>query len=182
MKLSQKEKDKYRILTIQHFCLENPMDGGSWWATVHRVTKSQTQLNNFTFTFIYSNKGMLLSKAYFVLRNYWMSKSNITLCISVLWKWKCSSLSCVWLFVTPWTVACQTPVSMEFSRKEYWSGLSFASPGDLPDPEIEPKSPVLQLDSLLSKPPGKSSSISNLCLFSTQHTQTHRHTQIHGDT
>ena len=53
-------------------------------------------------------------------------------------------------------VACQTPVSMEFSRQEYWSGLSFASPGDLPDPGIEPKSPVLQADSLLSDPPGKS--------------------------
>jgi len=47
-------------------------------------------------------------------------------------KWKCQSLSCV--FVIPWTIACQTPLSMEFSRKEYWSRQPFASPGDLPDP------------------------------------------------
>ena len=59
--VSQKEKGKYCILTRQYSCLDNPMDGGAWWATVHRVTKSQKQLSNFTFTFIYSNKGMLLS-------------------------------------------------------------------------------------------------------------------------
>ena len=48
------------------------------------------------------------------------------------------SLSRVRLFVTPWTVAYQVPPSMGFSRQEYWSGLPFPSPGDLPDPEIEP--------------------------------------------
>ena len=67
-------------------------------------------------------------------------------------KWK--SLSRVWLFMIPWTVAYQAPLSMEFSRKEYWSGLPFLSPGDLPDPGIEPRSPVLQADSLQSEPPG----------------------------
>ena len=45
---------------------------------------------------------------------------------------------------TPWTVACQALLSMVFSRQEYWSGLPFPSPGDLPDPEIEPRSPALQ--------------------------------------
>ena len=49
--------------------------------------------------------------------------------------------SCLTL-ATPWTVARQTPLSMGFSRQEYWSGLPFPSPGDLPDPEIEPESPV----------------------------------------
>ena len=49
---------------------------------------------------------------------------------------------------TPWTVARQIPLSMEFSRQEYWSGLPFPSPGDLPDPGIEPRSPALQADSL----------------------------------
>ena len=58
------------------------------------------------------------------------------------------------LFETPWTVACQTPLSMEFSRKEYWSGQLFPSPGDLPDPRTEPRSPALQAVSLPSKPPG----------------------------
>ena len=49
---------------------------------------------------------------------------------------------------TPWTVACQDPLSVGFSRQEYWSGLPFPSPGDLHDPGIEPRSPALQADSL----------------------------------
>ena len=53
------------------------------------------------------------------------------------------SLSSVRLFVTPWTVAHQAPPSVEFSRQEYWSGLPFPSPGDLPNPGIEPGSPAL---------------------------------------
>ena len=67
----------------------------------------------------------------------------------------CELLSCVQLFVTPWTEARQAPLSMKFSRQEYWSGLPFTSPGDLPDPGIEPMSPALQVDSLPSEPPGK---------------------------
>ena len=57
-------------------------------------------------------------------------------------------LSCVQLFVTPWTVAHQAPPSMEFSRQEYWSGLPFASPRDLSDPGVKPMSSALQADSL----------------------------------
>ena len=53
-------------------------------------------------------------------------------------------LSCVQLFVTPWVVACQAPLSMGFSRQEYWNGLPFPSLGELPDPGIEPRSPALQ--------------------------------------
>ena len=64
-------------------------------------------------------------------------------------------LSCVRLFAIPWTVAYQAPPSMEFSRQEYWSGLPFPSPGDLPDPGIEPRSPTLQADTLPSELPGK---------------------------
>ena len=70
-------------------------------------------------------------------------------------KWKCSLLSPVWLSETPQTVARQAPLSMGFSRQEYWSGLPFPSPGTLPHPSIEPQSPALQADSLLSEPPGK---------------------------
>ena len=58
------------------------------------------------------------------------------------------SLSCVQLFVTPWTVAHQALLSMGFFRQEYWTGLSFPSPGELPNPGIEPASPALQADSL----------------------------------
>ena len=65
------------------------------------------------------------------------------------------SLSRVRLFATPWTVAYQAPPSMGFSRQEYWSGLPFPSPGDLPDPGIEPGSAALQADALHSEPPGK---------------------------
>ena len=65
------------------------------------------------------------------------------------------SLSRFQLFATPWTVAYQVPPSMEFSRQEYWSGLPFPSPGDLPDPGIEPRSPALQAEALLSEPPGE---------------------------
>ena len=56
-------------------------------------------------------------------------------------------------FVTPWTVAHQAPLSMGFSRQEYWSGLPCRPPEDLPNTGTEPGSPVLQADSLLSEPP-----------------------------
>ena len=65
------------------------------------------------------------------------------------------SLIHVWLCATPWTVTHQAPLSMGFPRQEYWSGLPFPSPGDLPDPGIEPQSPTLQADPLTSEPPGK---------------------------
>ena len=65
------------------------------------------------------------------------------------------SLSHVQLFVNPWTVAYQTPPSMGFSRQEYWNGLPFPFPGKLPDPGIEPRSPVLHADALPFEPPGK---------------------------
>ena len=58
--------------------------------------------------------------------------------------------------MTPGTVAHQAPASMGFSRQEYWSGLPFPSPGNHPDPEIKPRSPAVQADSLPSETPGKS--------------------------
>ena len=68
---------------------------------------------------------------------------------------KLKSLSHIRLFVTPWTVACYAPPSMGFSRQEYWSGLPFPSPGDLPNPEIELRSHALQADTLPSEPTRK---------------------------
>ena len=84
---------------------------------------------------------------------------------------KVKLLSHVRLFVTPWTTAYQVPPSVGFSRQEYWSGLPFPSPGDLPNPGIEPRSPALQADALPSEPPGKSISrymplvIHGVCAF-----------------
>ena len=69
-------------------------------------------------------------------------------------KVKVRSLSCVWLFAKLWTVAHHSPSSMGFFRQEYWSGYPCPSPGDLPDPGIEPRSPRLQADSLLPEPQG----------------------------
>ena len=79
---------------------------------------------------------------------------------------KVKSLSHVRLFATPWTAAYQAPLSMGFSRQEYWSVLPFPSPGYLPDPGIKPRSPILQADALTSEPlgNGKESKILNLRL------------------
>ena len=66
------------------------------------------------------------------------------------WKVKWKSFSCVWLFATPWTIQPR-----EFSRPEYWSGWPFPSPGDLPNPGIEPRSPTLRVDSLPAEPQWK---------------------------
>ena len=71
---------------------------------------------------------------------------------------------CPTLFVIPWTVARHAPLSMEFSRQEYWSGLPFPSPEDLPNPGIEPGSPTLKADSLLSELPGKPHFVYRICL------------------
>ena len=75
------------------------------------------------------------------------------LAVFIMVKVKVKSLSGVRLFATLWTIVHQAPQSMEFSRQEYWSGLPFPSPGDLPDPGIEPRSPALQADTLTSEPP-----------------------------
>ena len=77
--------------------------------------------------------------------------------VIVIMKWsEVSSLSCVRLFVTPWTVAHQALLSMGFSRQGYWSGLPFSSPGELPDLGIKPESPALHAGALPSEPPGNS--------------------------
>ena len=76
-------------------------------------------------------------------------------CPYLAMKVKVKPLSRVRLFATLWTVAHQAPPSMGFSRQEHWSGLPFPSPGDLPHPGIEPRSPTLEEDALTSEPPGK---------------------------
>ena len=76
------------------------------------------------------------------------------------------SLNCVRLFATPWTVACQAPLSMKFPREEYWSGFLFPSPGVVPDRGINPMSPASQADSLLLSHQGSPRlSLSQLYLY-----------------
>ena len=88
--------------------------------------------------------------------NYYYQLLLLIIIIGILiLKVKVKSLSRVQLFVTTWTVAHQAPPSVGFSRQEYWSGLPFPSPGDLPNPGIEPGSPALQADALPSEPTGK---------------------------
>ena len=72
------------------------------------------------------------------------------------------SLSFVWFFATRRMVAYQAPPSIGFSRQEYWRGLPFPSPADLPNAGIEPVSPALQTDTLLSEPPGKPNQFSSV--------------------
>ena len=84
----------------------------------------------------------------------WLKLNRLSNITNVRGK-KVKSLSCVWLFMTPWTVPLQAPLSMGFSRQEIWNGLSCPPPGELPNPEIEPRSHALQADALLSEPLGK---------------------------
>ena len=97
----------------------------------------------FCFAFISS---MIVMSSVFSCA-YW-------LCVYLLRKWKWSHDQ---LFATPWTAACQAPLSMGFSRQQYWSGLPFPSPGDLPNPGIKPGLPHCRQMLLSSEPPGKKS-------------------------
>ena len=93
------------------------------------------------------------------------------------------------ILLTPWTVACQAPLSMGFFRQEYWSGLPFPSPGALPNTKIKHTSPALQMDSLLIEPSGKPTTTkpppSDVILHTENpkgYTHTHTHTHIHTHT
>ena len=82
------------------------------------------------------------------------TENYLTAATELIWVVLVNQL-CLTLFETPWTVARQATLSTEFSRQEYWSGLPFPSPKDLPNPGIKPRSPALQIDSLPSESPGK---------------------------
>ena len=134
---------------LQYSCVGNPMHRGAWRA-------QSMGLQNRTYQHTQAQAALLQS-----LKICWHLGGNkqecervfhllFQLCVCV-----CESFSRVWFYVTPWTVACQASLSMGFSRQDYWSGLPFPSPGDLPNPGIEPRSCALQADSLPSEPPGK---------------------------
>ena len=96
------------------------------------------QLPEFTQTHVHL-KSLAQALDCFVLVHILLYMTSVTL----IWKVKVKSLSRVRLFATPWTIAYQASLSMGFSRQEYWSGVPFPSPGDLPVPGIEPGSRTL---------------------------------------
>ena len=105
---------------------------------------------------------MLINENNRVRTNTWLKIADLSSTRSVFhWPILSKSVSCSVISdsETPWTVACQAPLSMEFSRQEYWSGLPFPTPGDLPDPVMEPASlmspSAWQVGSLPLAPPGK---------------------------
>ena len=113
----------------------------SYWSAIwHIMWTHQPYLSSS------DNEGFSGSQHYF-----FPSQGHLEKCGVIFLLFSCSVLSDS--FVTSWTVACQAPLPMEFPRLEYWSGLPFPSPGDLPDTGIEPRSPVLQADTLTSEPP-----------------------------
>ena len=125
------------IFLLQYSCWENSMDRGAWRAIVHGVTK-ESDMTERTHTHTHGR--------------------NMPSC-AALFSAAQSCLTCV----TPWTVARQPPLSMGFSRPEHWRGVPCPPPGDLPHPEIQPRSPALQADSLLLEPPGKPNAIITMC-------------------
>ena len=106
-------------LLMPVFLPENPMDKGAWWAIAHGLAKSWTWLA----TSMHARIDM----------DSWVPR-RIHCCLLFCLVTKSDS------FVTPWTVSCQAPLSMGFPRQEYWSGLPFSSPRELPAPGIEPTS------------------------------------------
>ena len=93
----------------------------------------------YSFSFVFPSTVMLTTAWFLVLFNYYVMSNS---------------------FVSPWTVAHQAPLSMGIPRQEYWSGLPFPSPRDLPDPGIEPMSPALAGKYFIPEPPGKPEPIS----------------------
>ena len=157
---------------LQYSCLENRMDRGAWQAIIHWVIKSQTWLKWLNTAhgnqILSQSQGLLwLILCYYYYQSVFLIKqrsnwdkfketSGIFLACTFPFlehAWKCYSLIRAQIFMTQWIVALQAPLSLEFSRQEYWSGLPFPFPGDLPNPGIEHGSPALQAHFLPSKPP-----------------------------
>ena len=114
----------------------SPQERNAWWEILYDA--AEKLLQGVLIRTMYSILDFL--KCYVLVTN---SKSELSkMCVCVCVHIRIQSHSHVWVFVTPWTVAPQAPLSMKFSRQEYWCGLPFPSPGDLPDPGIKPGSPV----------------------------------------
>ena len=145
------------VCGICHTCEISNLVFKLWWVIIYRhntwifhllreVMESATALR-FSFSEIH-----LFSFLFWVLWTGFRGCSRLTE------KVHACMLSCVWLFLTPWTGTCQAPLSMEFSRQEYWNGLPFSTSGYLPNPGIEPTSPVspvLAGEFFTTEPPAK---------------------------
>ena len=116
---------------LQCSCLENPRDGGAWWAAVYGVAQSRTWLKRLTLPYLCSIFKCLkfYSSLFEKVLNFFFHICIDLSFLPALW----CMLSFIWL-----SAAHQAPLSMEFSRQEYWSGWPFPSPGDLLSPGIEP--------------------------------------------
>ena len=141
---------------LQYSSLGNPMDREAWQDTVHRLTNvwdRTEQLNNVRDTQVTYCR----AENNFCIRSHKLAGEPGTHGRVNVFTESSNSLVAKSrpTLATPWTVAHQAPLSMGFSRQEYWSGLPFPSPGDLPDPGIEPGSPELQADSLPTELRGK---------------------------
>ena len=141
------------------------MDREAWWAIVHGIARvGHSWVNHHQIRIIRFTPKSTFSLAYLILFGSYFSP--IAECFNLpsevsdfISHWALSILllfGCyVWLFVTTQTVACQAPPSRGFPRQEYWSGLPFPSPGDLPNPGMEPASPALAGRFFITEPPGK---------------------------
>ena len=130
------------------------MDEGAWKAAVHGVAEGRTRLSDFTFTFHYHalEKEMATHSSVLAWRNPGMGKPGGLPSMGshrVGHDWSDLAIA------IPRTIASQAPLSVEFSRQEYWRRLPFPSPGDLPEPGIEPVSPALASGFFTAVPPGK---------------------------
>ena len=123
------------------------------------ISNFREEMSSLSHSVVFLYFFALIAKEGFLISHCYSLELCIQMLISFLFffsqlfaslKVKVKLLSRVQLFATLWTVALQAPPSMGFSRQEYWSGLPFPSPGDLPDPRIKPRSPALQADALTS--------------------------------
>ena len=128
---------------LQYSCLENPRDGGAWWAAVYGIAQSRTwlkRLSRSSSTHIHTHTTFYLS--IHPLTDPWVVSRTLHLCVCVCVCVCAQSLGCVQLFVTPWTIAHQAPLSMGYHNKNTGVGCHFLLQGDLSDPGIEPMSPA----------------------------------------
>ena len=115
---------------------------------------------------------ILLWKNVWIMSHFWLAnilwtfldKFSTVHMFHFFWPKGQCMLSCYWFFATLWTVACQAPLSMGFSRQEYWSGLPFPSPGDLSNPVIKPASPVSCIVGGFFNTEPRIGTLCNLCL------------------